>query len=144
MPTSPIRIVVVDDHRSYRAGLIITLSREDDLVVVGEGETATDAISQVMLKAPDLVLIDLNMPGGGIAAATKIAMMRPGTRTVIITMTADDEVVERARMLGMAGYILKGCSAHELLWQIRAAAHGGSVWPGEHGQGGGIARRQRP
>ncbi len=131
MSMSPIRVVAVDDHRLYRAGLILALSAADDIAVVGEGETAIDAMSLAMLKAPDIALIDMNMPGGGIAAVTLIAMMRPATRSVIMTPLADEDAIDRARRAGAAGYILKGGSARDLIYQIRMIAMGGSSWPGD-------------
>jgi DNA-binding NarL/FixJ family response regulator len=78
---------------------------------------------------PDLVLLDLNMPGNGISAAAKIARMRPDTRSVIMTVQADEDAIERARRAGACGYILKGITAGDLVRLLRLICQDGVVWP---------------
>jgi DNA-binding NarL/FixJ family response regulator len=130
MTTAPIRVVVADDHAIFRSGLIITLNGQQDMVVVGHGETADEAVTLATHLEPDLVLLDLNMPGNGIAAAAKIAHMRPDTRSVILTVQDDDDAIARARRAGACGYILKGITANDLVQLIRKIYQDGVVWPG--------------
>jgi DNA-binding NarL/FixJ family response regulator len=130
MTTPLIRVVVADDHAIFRSGLIITLNAQQDMVVVGHGATADEAITLATRLEPDLVLLDLNMPGNGIAAAAKIAHVRPAMRSVILTVQDDADAIERARCAGACGYILKGITAGDLVRQIRKICQDCVVWPG--------------
>jgi two-component system nitrate/nitrite response regulator NarL len=129
MLATPIRVVVADDHALYRSGLVITLDAEDDITVVGQGETSTDAVALAVRLSPDIVLLDLNMPGDGISAAATIIMLRPRARCVIMTALIDEEAIERARRVGVCGVILKGVAARDLVRLLHTVALGGYTWP---------------
>lgn len=121
-----IRIGVVDDHPLYRDGVIFALESEIDMEVVAQGETASDAYQIALDKAPDVLLLDMNMPGGGINAASKIALRCPSTRTLMLTVVDDDDEVRSALRKGACGYLLKGTSSFELATAIRVVSRGQS------------------
>jgi two-component system, NarL family, nitrate/nitrite response regulator NarL len=129
MVATPIRVVVADDHAIFRSALIGTLNAQKDMVVVGQGETADEAVSLVVHLGPDLVLLDLNMPGNGIDAAAAISRLCPAARSVIMTAQADEEAIETARRVGAHSYILKGISARDLVRLLRLICQDGRVWP---------------
>lgn len=122
----PIRIAVIDDHPLYRQGVVSTLSRESDIVVVGEGGSADEAVSICRRELPELVLLDIRMPGNGLAAADEINKTCPATQIVMLTVSEDEEDVVEAFRVGARAYILKGVSAKELT-EILRAVHGGEV-----------------
>jgi DNA-binding NarL/FixJ family response regulator len=129
MVATPIRVVIADDHAIFRSGLITTLNAQQDMVVVGHGGSADEAVALATQLDPDIVLLDLNMPGNGIAAVAMIARMCPDTRSVILTVQADDDSIERARRAGACGYILKGITAGDLVRQIRQICQDEATWP---------------
>ncbi len=118
--SDPIRIAVIDDHPLYRKGVIDTLLDAPDLVCVAEGATAEDAIRISMNDAPDIILLDVTMPGGGIEAAREIRNTCPFVKTVMLTASENERHVSDALQSGVSGYILKGSSGAELLQIIRA------------------------
>jgi two-component system response regulator DevR len=119
------RVLLVDDHEVVRLGLMTLINDQDDLEVVGEAGTAADAVRQVERLQPDVVLMDIRIPGeGGIEATHQITEAFPETRVVMLTSFADDELVFRAVRAGAAGYVLKQIGNEELLRAIRAAARG--------------------
>jgi len=121
-----IRIVIADDHPLYRDGVALSLSESVDFSVVGQGASADEAVELVEKHAPDLVLIDISMPGGGIAAARRVRASSPGTKIAMLTVSeAEDDVME-ALKAGATGYILKGVSADELMSTLRELAAGRS------------------
>lgn len=120
----PIRVVLADDHPIFRDGLQRTIAEEPDFVVVGAGGSAAEAIALVEAQRPDLVLLDISMPGGGIAAAAEIASRFPATRIAMLTVSEDDHDVLAAMKAGAIGYVLKGVSAAELIAVLRAVAAG--------------------
>ncbi len=122
----PIRIAVIDDHPLYRQGVVSTLARESDMVVIGEGGSADDAVSICRDELPELVLLDVRMPGTGLAAAKEINKTCPATRIIMLTVSEDEEDVVEAFRVGARAYILKGVSAEELT-KILRAVHGGDV-----------------
>lgn len=124
-----IQIVVVDDHARYRTSLAETLSAERDIVVVGQGASAAEAVALVGDLAPDIVLLDLDMPGGGLAAAAQIAGAQQAVKVVILTGAIEKAPIRAAQELGARGYILKGISARDLARSIRAIQGGTSCWP---------------
>src|SRR3982751_607603 len=111
---SKIRVGVVDDHPLYRDGVIFALESESDIEVVGQGETAADAFQIARDSAPDILLLDMNMPGGGVNAVAKIALRCPATKTLMLTVVDDEEDVRAALQRGARGYLLKGTSSSEL------------------------------
>lgn len=125
---APIRIVIADDHASFRSGLRALLGTADDLQVVGEAATGEDAVRTTERLQPDVVLMDVTMPGGdGIEATGRIVDALPHVAVVVLTMDAGDDSVLRALRAGARGYVLKGAQRAELLRAIRAVAAGEAI-----------------
>lgn len=126
-----IRIVLADDHPIFREGLIRTLEETEDLEVCAAGGSADEAIELVRQHGPDLVLLDLSMPGGGIVATKAIAAMPKGPRIAILTVSEEGGDVTDALEAGATGYVLKGVSASDLIASLRNIAGGqGFISPG--------------
>jgi two-component system, NarL family, nitrate/nitrite response regulator NarL len=121
-----IRIAVIDDHPLLREGVMHTFKREADMDVVGSGSSAQDAINLAMEFSPDVIVLDMNMPGDGITAVEAIAAVRPGTRTLMLTVVADEQKVCEAMQKGASGYILKGVGGAELVHTVRCVYNGES------------------
>ncbi len=119
-------LVVVDDHPLYRAGVVRTLADAPDLRVLGEGDSADDALELVRRVGPNIVLLDISMPGGGVSAARHIADEAPGTAIIMLTASENDDDIMESLAAGARGYVLKGVGAHDLLTVVRAVAAGGS------------------
>src|SRR5919199_6129755 len=119
-----IRVVVADDHPLFREGVITSLRSMPDMVVVGQAENADDAVRTVREELPDLALLDVTMPGGGIEAARKIAAACPATRIVMLTVSEDEDDLLAAMKAGASGYVLKGVSAGELAAIVRQVSAG--------------------
>ncbi|MFB9831594.1 response regulator [Actinoallomurus acaciae] len=123
-----IRILLVDDHPVVREGLRGMLAAEDDLEVVAEAGGAAEAVAAVRAHEPDVVLMDLRMPGGdGVEATSRVLVQRPQTRVVVLTTYDTDADILRAVEAGAAGYLLKDASRAELAQAIRAATRGETV-----------------
>ena len=129
-PTSaPVRVVVVDDHQIVRDGLTALLGALDGVEVVGAAEDGREALHVVGEAAPDVVVMDIQMPRlDGIEATRFITGAHPATRVVMLTMNEDDDTVLAAMRAGASGYLLKGSGAAEVHNAIRAAAAGGMVF----------------
>jgi DNA-binding NarL/FixJ family response regulator len=121
--SEPLRIVVADDHPLYRDGVVGTL-RSAGLDVVGEAAIASDAVRLVRDLAPELALFDVDMPGGGIAAAAEAHAASPETRIVMLTVSEDDDDLVAAIAAGASGYVLKGVAGRELVSILRQVAGG--------------------
>ena len=122
-----VRVVVVDDHDLFRTGLK-TLLEEQGVNVVGEAPNGQTAIRLAAELAPDVVVMDLNMPGlTGVETTRKLSGVAPLTRVVVLTISADDDDVMDAVMAGACGYLLKDSSIQDLIVGIRAAAAGESL-----------------
>ncbi|MDQ6601849.1 MAG: response regulator transcription factor, partial [Chloroflexota bacterium] len=122
-----IRMLIVDDHRMVRSGLRGFLEGEPGLSVVGEAETGEEAIARVPELMPDVVLMDLTMPGmGGIAAIDALRQSYPSLKIIALTSFADDEQVFPALEAGADGYLLKDIDPDELVAAIRAVHAGES------------------
>jgi DNA-binding NarL/FixJ family response regulator len=120
-------VVLVDDHDLFRTGLRNLLEAEG-LAVVGEASTGTDAIRLVRELAPEVVVMDLNMPGmSGVEATRSIASFAPLTRVIVLTISDQDSDVMDAIVAGACGYLLKDSSIQDLIRGIRAAAVGESL-----------------
>jgi two-component system, NarL family, response regulator DevR len=120
-----IRILLVDDHEIVRLGLITLINDQPNMEVVGEAGTAAEAFREVERLKPDVVMMDIRLPGeGGIEATRQITKHFPETRVVMLTSFADDELVVRAIRAGAVGYVLKQVGNDELLRAISAAAKG--------------------
>ena len=120
-----IRLVVADDHKLLRDGVVRLLELEDDFQVVGQADTGEQAVLQVERLQPDVAVLDVRMPGaGGISAAREIVTRWPAVRVVLLTMHDEDEMVFDGLAAGAASYLLKDCSPEELVGTIRAVAAG--------------------
>ena len=126
MNSSDIRLGVIDDHSIFRDGVKRALTLEDDFKVIGEGESADDAIAVCDELRPDVMIIDLKMPGGGIKAVTEIHRRHADVGLIVVTVQDDHQSVRAALGAGARGYILKGCKAHELIDAVRVVAAGGT------------------
>jgi DNA-binding NarL/FixJ family response regulator len=123
-----ITVLLVDDHPVVREGLRGMLAAEDDLAVVAEAGGAAEAVAAVRAHEPDVVLMDLRMPGGdGVEATVRVLAQRPETRVVVLTTYDTDFDILRAVEAGAAGYLLKDASRAELAQAVRAAARGETV-----------------
>jgi two-component system nitrate/nitrite response regulator NarL len=123
----PIRIVVADDHPLFREGVIMSLRTAKDIEIVGQAADADGAVRIVREHVPEVALLDVTMPGGGLEAARKIATACPATRIVMLTVSEDEDDLLTAMKAGASGYVLKGVASHELLSIVRAVA-GGEVY----------------
>jgi DNA-binding NarL/FixJ family response regulator len=122
-----IRIVVVDDHPMFRAGVVASLAAAPDVAVVGEGDSAGQAVRLATQHEPDVCLLDIAMPGGGLVAARRIRDQFPQTRVVMLTVSEDEDDLLAAMKAGASGYVLKGAPASELLRVLRMV-HAGEVY----------------
>jgi DNA-binding NarL/FixJ family response regulator len=121
------RVLLVDDHDLFRTGLR-NLLEEQGVQIVGEAATGADAIRYVRELAPDVVVMDLNMPGmTGVEATRQITSIAPLTRVVVLTISDQDGDVMDAILAGACGYLLKDASIHELIRGINSAAIGESL-----------------
>jgi two-component system NarL family response regulator len=126
-PESSLRVLLVDDHDLFRRGLRALLEGEG-VDVVGEAETGDDALAKLGVLAPDVVVMDLNMPGiSGAEATARMVMTAPSTRVLVLSASDQDADVMEAIMAGACGYLLKDSSINELIAGIRAAANGESL-----------------
>jgi len=124
----PIRLVVVDDHTLFRRGIISLLSHEPGFAIVGEAADGFEGIRTVLAQKPDVVLLDLNMPGvSGLDALSAILRDAPGTQVVMLTVSEDAEDLVTALRNGAQGYLLKNIDGEFLVRSIRRAAEGESV-----------------
>jgi DNA-binding NarL/FixJ family response regulator len=120
-----IRILLVDDHDIVRLGLMALFKNQPDMEVTGEAGAASEGVKLAEKLMPDVVLMDIRLPGGGgIDACQQITSRVPGCVVVMLTSFADDELVVRAIRAGAVGYVLKQVGNAELLRAIRAAARG--------------------
>jgi len=119
------RVLLVDDHAVLRAGLRRLLEDQPDLTVVGEAGMAVEAIDLASRLQPDLILLDLGMPGlGGLEALPRLRQAAPEARLLVLTMHDDEGYLRQALHSGAAGYVLKKAADHELLSAIRAVQRG--------------------
>ena len=122
---SPITVLLVDDHTAVRSGVRVMLEAEADLVVVGEAGDGAEALRAVAATRPDVVVLDLAMPGiGGLDAIPEIRAAAPSTAILVFTMHSNAAYVSAAMRAGARGYVLKSARQQDLLAAIRAV-HGG-------------------
>ncbi|HVM57232.1 MAG TPA: response regulator transcription factor [Gaiellaceae bacterium] len=125
--TDPLRVLIVDDHDLFRSGLR-NLLEEQGVVLVGEAATGAEAVKLVRERNPDVVVMDLNMPGmSGIDATRHISAIAPLTRVVMLTISDQDGDVMDAILAGACGYLLKDASIQDLISGIEAASRGESL-----------------
>ncbi len=121
---SLLRVAIVDDHPLFREGVAHTLGAQPDIEVVGQGATARDAVAIAAGDHPDVLLLDVSMPGGGIHAVQEIAAASPLVRVVMLTVSENEEDVTAALRAGARGYVLKGVPARQLVDILRSVAAG--------------------
>jgi DNA-binding NarL/FixJ family response regulator len=119
-----IRVAVVDDHPLYREGVVSTLKAQPDIKIVGEGASLQEALSIMENTLPDVLLLDVRMPGGGLECARSVAENFPVTKIVMLTVSEDEEDVLKAFQVGARAYVLKGVAGGELLHVIRSVESG--------------------
>ena len=123
--STPIRVVLADDHTLFRAGLRALLESLPDVDVVGETDDGQEALRLAVAKRPHVVVLDITMPGlNGLTAAARITREAPGTKVLILSMHADEEYVREALQAGASGYLLKEARRDELELALRAVARG--------------------
>jgi DNA-binding NarL/FixJ family response regulator len=126
---TPIRLVVVDDHMVFREGLRALLGRVDDIEIVGEAATTQEAIEITESARPDVVLMDLNLPGdGGEAATTMIVTAHPEVAVLVLTMHSDDAHLRHALHAGARGYLLKDAEPEAIIRAIVAVNKGQAIF----------------
>jgi DNA-binding NarL/FixJ family response regulator len=127
--TDKLRVVIADDHALFRDGLAAILDTEPHIEVVGQGGTAQEAVSLARDLLPEIILLDIDMPGGGLEAARSIANDCPVTKIVILTASEEDDHLFSALKIGARAFILKGVAARELIRILHAVAAGESYVP---------------
>jgi DNA-binding NarL/FixJ family response regulator len=124
-----LRILVAEDHPLFRKGVISLLSSVPDFDVVGEATTGAEAVAHATKLQPDVVLMDLQMPGGnGIEATREIVHESPSIRVLVVTLFEDDDSVFMALKAGARGYVLKDADEDELVRAIRAVGRGEAIF----------------
>ena len=132
----PIRLLIADDHTLFREGMRALLGAMPDIEIAGEAADGEAAVAQAAALRPDVILMDINMPGGGgLEATRRIRAAQPGTGIIMVTMVEDDGSVFAAMRAGARGYVLKGAHHEDILQAIRAVAGGQAIF------GPGIAAR---
>ena len=121
-----LRIVLVDDHVAVRQGLKLVIEAHPGMQVVGEASDGADALEQVRTLTPDVVVMDISMPGmNGLVTTRALRERYPGTGVVILTRHGDDAYLQELLRAGASGYVLKQSAATELIQAIRAIGNGG-------------------
>ncbi|MFC5137093.1 response regulator [Actinomycetospora rhizophila] len=125
MSRPPIRVVLADDHPVVRRGLAALLESVEGVEVVGQAATGREAVREAQLLAPDVVLMDVQMPDlDGVEASRRIATASPGVAVLVLTMHDDDETVVAALRAGARGYLLKGADQEEIRRAVHAVVAG--------------------
>ncbi|MEW5987565.1 MAG: response regulator transcription factor [Chloroflexota bacterium] len=128
--TEPLRILIADDHPLFREGVALSLAREPGFTIVGQASSGEEAFRLAGDLLPDVLLLDVTMPGaGGIAAARRIASAWPVVRVIMLTVSEDEDDLMAALEAGARGYVLKGVSARELANTVRAVFAGDRYIP---------------
>ena len=123
---APLRILLVDDHVTVRHGLRLLIDNQADMKVVSEASDGNAAVRNAIAMKPDVIVMDISMPGmNGLAATRALKQKQPGVAIVTLTRHADDAYVQELLRAGVSGYVLKQSAPTELLQAIRAAAAGG-------------------
>ena len=120
-----IRVLIADDHPLFREGVAHSLAAEPDMALVGQAASGEEALSLARDLLPDVLLLDIAMPGkGGLAAAAEIAAACPATKIIMLTVSEHEDDLLAAFKAGARGYVLKGVSARDLANVVRAVASG--------------------
>ncbi len=129
MPQEPIRVLIADDHPLFRSGMRALLAADPDTKLAGEATTGEEVTALAAELQPDIVLMDLHMPGlSGIDATRRVLQTSPNTRILVVTMFEDDHSVFSAIRAGARGYVLKGANPEEVLRAIRVVAGGEAIF----------------
>ncbi len=119
------KVLIADDHAIVREGVRMILAKEPDIEVVGEAEDGRQALDLVEQRRPNVVVMDISMPGmGGIEATKKVKEQHPGVNVLALTMHEDETYVFQLLRAGASGYVLKRAAAQDLVQAVRAAAKG--------------------
>jgi DNA-binding NarL/FixJ family response regulator len=130
--TRAIRVLVADDHPVFRRGMRAILGAEPEIELVGEATDGEEAVARALELRPDVVLMDLNMPGvTGIEATRRVLEASPGIGILMLTMFEDDKSIFAAMRAGAHGYVLKGADGAETLRAIHAVANGEAIFSPE-------------
>lgn len=122
-----IRLAVIDDHPIFLSGLRRALDAATDIIIVAEGGTADDALRIALEDKPNVMLLDISMPGNGISAVAEISRLAPDVKVIMLTASLANEHITRAMSLGAKGYVPKGEGAKELRHSIRSV-HAGQTY----------------
>jgi len=123
-----LRILLVDDHEVVRVGLRGLIERQPEMEVVGEAGSVREAVSQAKQLTPDVVVLDIRLPGGdGLEACRQIKAQRPETRIIVLTSYPDDEMLFDAIACGAEGYVLKQIGSDDLIRALEQVGRGGSL-----------------
>ncbi len=129
MSKEPLRILIADDHPLFRNGMRTLLATDPEMEVISEATTGDEAIALAASLQPEVILMDLGMPGvGGIEATRRILHASPHIRILVVTMYEDDQSVFTAMRAGARGYLLKGASPDEVLRAIHAVGSGEAIF----------------
>jgi DNA-binding NarL/FixJ family response regulator len=124
-----INLFIIDDHQIFRDGLKLLFENTDDIAVAGEAESGEEALVQLSDVTPDLILMDIQMPGmNGIETTRQVKAMQPEANILMLTMFEDEQSVFAAMRAGALGYILKGVGHEEMLRTVHVASAGGAVF----------------
>jgi len=127
-----IRVLIVDDHPFIRLGVATLLAQADGIAVVGECSDGSEVLDVAITVDPDVVLMDIHMPGtSGLDATRALLKTRPTVRVLMFTASMVAGHIEEAASAGAVGYLFKGGDAQALLIAVRAVAAGEAVWPGD-------------
>ncbi len=122
---SPVRVLVADDHALFRRGIVDLLGDEPDIQVVGEAADGREAVARAEALAPDVILMDVAMPGtDGVAATAALCQREPPPKVLMLTVAEDPDTLFRAMVAGARGYVLKTASPQEILDALRQVAQG--------------------
>lgn len=125
----PLRVLIADDHPVWRSGMHALLNSVPDMEVVGEANTGDEVIGLAAKLQPDVILMDVQMPGvGGIEATRRILHTSPHITILVVTMFEDEELVFAALRAGARGYVLKGASPTEMVRAVQAAGSGEAIF----------------
>lgn len=122
-----LQIAIIDDHPLFREGVAHILNQQSDLDVVAQGASAAEAVAIAGQHLPDVMLLDVSMPGGGLTAVREIAVAYPVIKLVMLTVSENEDDVTAALRAGARAYVLKGVAARELTRVLRSVA-GGDVY----------------
>ena len=127
--SAPLRVLIADDHPIYRSGLKLSLSSMDGFEVVGEASDGEEAVAATAALGPDVVVMDVNMPGlNGVDATRRITKADPEQAVLMLTMFDDADSVFAAMRAGARGYVVKGSGENEIVAAIRAVSQGQAIF----------------